>query len=212
MNHPLGGLQDLHLARVVDNQDPDGRGRIRVEIQSLEMELWAACVTNSAGEGYGMSCLPKRDEMVVLAFISPEFAVILGAIWSGSSSHPTEAQEVEDNYSLVSPEGTKVTLNDSEGPMFTVETRSGHHLTITEEGDGEIKIEKGGESVTLSSSGVSIVSSAVVEVQASQVNVSASMVQVDAGMSQFSGVVKCDTLIATSVVSSSYTPGAGNVW
>ncbi len=212
MNHQLGGLQDLHLARVVDNQDPDGRGRIKVMIQSLEMELWAACVTNSAGEGYGMSCLPKVDEIVVLAFISPEFAVILGAIWSGASSHPAEAQAVEDNYSLISPEGTKVTLNDSDGPKFTVETSSGHHLTITEEGGGEIKIEKGGESVTLASNGISIVSSATVEVQASQVNISAGMVQVDAAMSQFSGVVKCDTLIATSVVGTSYTPGAGNIW
>jgi hypothetical protein len=25
-------------------------------------------------------------------------------------------------------------------------------------------------------------------------------------------VVKCDTMIANSVVGSSYTPGAGNVW
>jgi hypothetical protein len=27
----------------------------------------------------------------------------------------------------------------------------------------------------------------------------------------FSGVVKCDTLIANSVVAASYSPGAGNV-
>jgi hypothetical protein len=25
-------------------------------------------------------------------------------------------------------------------------------------------------------------------------------------------VVKCDTLITNSVISSSYTPGAGNIW
>jgi hypothetical protein len=31
-------------------------------------------------------------------------------------------------------------------------------------------------------------------------------------MSKFSGVVQCDTLIASSVVGSSYTPGAGNIW
>jgi hypothetical protein len=37
------------------------------------------------------------------------------------------------------------------------------------------------------------------------------MMQVDAGMARFSGVVQCDTLIANSVVSSSYTPGAGNL-
>ena len=35
---------------------------------------------------------------------------------------------------------------------------------------------------------------------------------IDAAMSQFSGVVRCDTLISNSVVSASYTPGAGNVW
>lgn len=38
-----------------------------------------------------------------------------------------------------------------------------------------------------------------------------SRVQVDAGSSDFSGVVRCDTLIANSVVASSYTPGAGNI-
>jgi hypothetical protein len=38
------------------------------------------------------------------------------------------------------------------------------------------------------------------------------MVKVDAGMSTFSGVVKCDTLISNTVISSTYTPGAGNIW
>ena len=35
---------------------------------------------------------------------------------------------------------------------------------------------------------------------------------VDTAMAKFSGVVKCETLIATSVISASYTPGAGNIW
>ena len=43
-------------------------------------------------------------------------------------------------------------------------------------------------------------------------HVHAAFVTVDAGMSRFSGVVQCDTLITNSVVSSSYTPGAGNIW
>jgi hypothetical protein len=44
------------------------------------------------------------------------------------------------------------------------------------------------------------------------VSVSAATVNVDAGMAKFSGVVQCDTLIANSVVGTSYTPGAGNIW
>jgi hypothetical protein len=42
--------------------------------------------------------------------------------------------------------------------------------------------------------------------------VSAGMVTVNAGMSKFSGVVQCDTLITNAVISTSYTPGAGNIW
>jgi uncharacterized protein involved in type VI secretion and phage assembly len=39
----------------------------------------------------------------------------------------------------------------------------------------------------------------------------ASRVAVDAASADFSGIVRCETLIANSVVASSYTPGAGNV-
>ena len=38
------------------------------------------------------------------------------------------------------------------------------------------------------------------------------VVTVDAGMSKFSSVVQADTVISNSVVSASYTPGAGNIW
>jgi hypothetical protein len=38
------------------------------------------------------------------------------------------------------------------------------------------------------------------------------MVSVSSGMSRFSGVVQADTVISNTVVSSTYTPGAGNIW
>jgi hypothetical protein len=44
------------------------------------------------------------------------------------------------------------------------------------------------------------------------VNVTAPQVSVSAAMSTFSGIVQCDTIIATTVVGTTYTPGAGNVW
>jgi len=43
------------------------------------------------------------------------------------------------------------------------------------------------------------------------VRVSGAMVQVDAPMTRVSGVLTTDTLIANTVVGSSYTPGAGNL-
>ena len=64
----------------------------------------------------------------------------------------------------------------------------------------------------LESSGITINASAKVTINAGQVEVSASIVTVNAGMSKFSGVVQCDTMISNSVISTSYTPGAGNIW
>ncbi len=46
---------------------------------------------------------------------------------------------------------------------------------------------------------------------ATSVTVRAPVVNVEAGMARFDGVVRCQTLIAESVVASSYTPGAGNI-
>ncbi len=36
--------------------------------------------------------------------------------------------------------------------------------------------------------------------------------KLDAGGWTFSGVVKCESLIANSVVANTYTPGVGNIW
>lgn len=210
--HGLGPLQELHLATVVENNDPDGRGRVRVRLHSIGVELWAAVLTPSAGSGYGVSCLPRRDEQVVVGFLRPELPVVVGALWSGASSAPPDASPVEERYLLQTPGGIKLLLDDGGGGRVRIEMPSGHHLTIDDGGAGTVTVEKGGEKVEMTASGVSITTSGQVEVQASQVSVSAALVNVDAGMSRFSGVVQCDTLISNSVVSASYSPGAGNIW
>lgn len=50
------------------------------------------------------------------------------------------------------------------------------------------------------------------KVNASIVDISASSIKANAGLSKFSGTVQSDTLITNTVVSKSYTPGAGNIW
>ena len=214
MTHGVAALRELHLARVISTDDPESRGRIEVEIAATGLTLWAPCLTLGAGQGYGVSMLPRTDETVAVAFAGPDEdnALVLGAVWSGDSAQPEEARPTDDTYSVTTPAGVKIRIDDANGPEIEIETPTGAHMTITDEGNGEITLERGGESITLSETTISITSSVTVEVDATQVNVSASMVQVDAGMSNFSGVVKCDTLIATSVVGTSYTPGAGNIW
>jgi len=63
----------------------------------------------------------------------------------------------------------------------------------------------------MDSSGVTITASAQVKINASTMEVEAGSVTVTAIL-EVRGVVQCDTLISNAVVSSSYTPGAGNIW
>ncbi len=210
--HTLGQLHSMQLARVIENQDPDNRGRIKVQLQSAPMEMWASVVASSGGPGYGVSFIPKLDEIVVVAFINQDTPLVLGSIWTGGESRPEEADPQEDHYVIRTPGETVLDFDDND-PKVELRTRSGHHITITEGNGGEIKIERGSQRVTMTASEITIDSSGPVNINTgATVNVSASMVQVDAAMSRFSGVVQCDTIIATSVVGTSYTPGAGNIW
>ena len=210
--HSPGQLNSLHIATVLDNQDPEGRGRIQVQLQTTDLQLWAPAMTASAGQGYGISFLPKVDELVILAFLSPEMPVILGALWSGADSQPEDSEPVEQRYAIQTPSGLQMTFDDENGPNIEAKTPNGYRVQITDEGGGEIHIEKGAEKISLTSSGIEIKASSNIKVDAPQIDLKAAMVKVDACMSQFSGVVKCETLVTNSVVSSSYTPGAGNIW
>jgi hypothetical protein len=218
--HAPGELNALHLARVIENADPDGRGRVQVLLLALGVEVWAGVVTASAGSGYGVSCLPRKQEIVVVAFVAPELPLVLGSIWCGADPAPVEADPVEDVYLLRTPAGVVVELDDGDGPSLTLTTPAGYSVVITDGEGGEIAITRGGQSVTLTPAEISIASSGPisiqaggsVDVQASAVNISAGMVKVDAGMSKFSGVVQADTVITNAVVGTSYTPGAGNIW
>jgi TolA-binding protein len=61
-------------------------------------------------------------------------------------------------------------------------------------------------------SAVQVSNSGNVAINGTTVRVNASLVDVRAGTAKFSGVVQSDTIVTKSVVSESYTPGAGNIW
>lgn len=210
--HAIGTLHSLQLGSVSDNADPDGRGRVKVRLHATEMEVWASVVTPSAGHNYGIAFIPRVDEIVVVAFVSPELPLVLGALWSGGDSVPEDADTVEDHYVVRTPSGSVLELDNGDGPTVSVTTPQGHMVKVTDGNGGEVVIQRGGQEVKLTSSEISITSSGTISVEGSSVSISASSVTVDAGMSRFSGVIQADTVITNSVVSSSYTPGAGNTW
>jgi len=220
----LGGRwYGVFPATVTDIKDPDGGGRVKIALPwspdtgSERYEVWARIATLMGGNNRGSWFVPDVDDEVLVSFEAGDVRrpFVLGGLWNGKDTPPESMDGSGNNYKkvLCSRNGVKVTLDDQDGQeSFICETPGGQKITL-KDGAGSVEIvDSNGNSVKLESSGITINASAKVTVQASTVAVSAGMVTVDAGMSKFSGVVQCDTLITNSVISSSYTPGAGNIW
>ena len=220
----LGGHRyGVFPALVSDIKDPDGQGRVKVTLPwspdtgSGSYEAWARLATLMGGNNRGSWFIPDKNDEVLVVFEGgdPRRPYVIGGLWNGSDAPPDSMDGAGNNYRKVlrSRNGVKLTLDDKDGQEnFIVETPGGQKITL-KDGPGAVEIvDSNGNSIKLETSGITITASAKVTINASQVAVSAGMVTVDAGMSRFSGVVQCDTLISNSVVSASYTPGAGNIW
>lgn len=100
----------------------------------------------------------------------------------------------------------------SVAPGGDVEIRAAGALKLTG-GPGGVQIKDGmGNGLTLSSFGLDLQGGAKLSIAAPTVKFSCGMLTVDAGMSKFSGVLKSDTVITSTVTASTYSPGAGNLW
>ena len=106
----------------------------------------------------------------------------------------------------------KITVDETRGKEKLILETPGGQRIILSDALGAVEISDGhGNRIKLDPSGVNILAAAKVTVNATEVKLNAGTLVVDAGTAKFNGLVQCDTLIANSVVSASYTPGAGNI-
>lgn len=220
----LGGhWYGVFPALVTDVKDPDSQGRAKVmlpwspDTDGSRYEAWARLATFMGGNNRGSWFIPDVNDEVLLVFEGgdPRRPYIIGGLWNGKDAPPETMDGAGKNELKVlrSRNGVKLTLDDKDGQeKFIVETPGGQKITL-KDGPGAVQLEdSNGNSIKMETGGITITTSAKATVTASTMEVSAGMVTVNAGMSKFSGVVQCDSLISNSVISASYTPGAGNIW
>ena len=208
-------------AVVIDNVDPDNSGRVKVRLGELggpgagDTETWARIATLMAGYNRGTWFIPDLKDEVLVAFEAGDMSrpFIIGALWNDTDL-PPEKMDADNTKKLVrSRSGLKITLDDQNGhESFLVETPGGQRLVLKDGPDAVEISDSNGNSVKLQTTGITVTAAANVTINASRVEVNSGMFSVNAAMSEFSGVVQCDTLISNSVVSASYSPGAGNIW
>lgn len=218
-----GRFYSVYTAIVVDIVDPDGQGRVRIRLpwspdgEGSSYEAWARLATMMAGNDRGTWFIPDVDDEVLVSFEAGDVRhpIVHGALWNGQDAPPEQMDGGGQNNikKIRSRNGVEVELDDSQGQEKLILTTPGGQTITLSDGPGSVELrDSNGNTIKMESSGITVTASAKVTINASTVEVSAGMVTVNAGMSRFSGVVQADTVITNSVVSASYTPGAGNIW
>ncbi|WP_062055986.1 type VI secretion system Vgr family protein [Aquimarina longa] len=119
---------DITIGIVIDNNDPEGLGRVKVQLPWQKAmgtaTPWIRMMSPHAGTEKGFFFLPEKKQEIVLGFeeSNAEKPFILGALYSG----------------IASPSGLQTDLNDRK----IIKTRSEHTL--------EFNDAKGAESITIS--------------------------------------------------------------
>jgi uncharacterized protein involved in type VI secretion and phage assembly len=218
----LGGhVFGVYVALVTDVQDPDGLGRVRIRLpwttdpDGAAYEIWARVATLMAGANRGTWFIPEPDDEVLVANENgdPRAPIVIGALWNGVDTPPEQMDSDNNRRSITSRSGTRVTFDDTDGAVqFTVETPGGQTITCTDTPATLELSDSNGNRILMDAAGITLSTNGNVTINATMLKASASLVTVDAGMSRFSGVVQSDTNITNTTVSTTYTPGAGNIW
>jgi uncharacterized protein involved in type VI secretion and phage assembly len=202
-------------------EDPESLARVQVRLLGFDgvgaqdAPVWARVASPFAGSERGGFFIPDQGDEVLVVFVNgdPRFPVVVGGLWSSNAKPPESLSgSAVDRWTIKSKQGTRIAIVEESSPTISLKTPGGVEATFTDDGGGKVEIKAAGTTVTIDSQGVSIQSGGTIKMQCSQVEVSAGMVKVDAAMAKFSGMVKCEVLQATTVIGSTYTPGAGNVW
>ncbi len=214
------------LGTVVSVQDPDNLNRIQVRVLTVDGvtdqdgPVWARVVVPFAGNNRGAFFIPDVGDEVLVSYLAgdPRFPVVLGGLWNGHDAAPeTLGGDRVDRWTITGKAGTRIAIvEESAGsPTIKFSTPGGLTGTMTDDAGGSIEFTNNMQtSVKIDTSGVTInAPTGTVQITAaSEVDVTAPQVSVTAAMATFSGLVQCQVLQATTVIATTYTPGAGNVW
>lgn len=136
---------------VVSNvADPDSLGRVKVKYPWLKDDSespWARVVSFMAGPSRGAVFRPDTGDEVLVLFDHGDvrFPYVIGALWNGSDAMPSERG------------------GDGDNAIRLIKSKSGHQIVIDDTAGSEkvTVVDKAGNSIELSSSGIVINSNAV---------------------------------------------------
>jgi uncharacterized protein involved in type VI secretion and phage assembly len=211
-------INGVKTATVVDHADPDGEGRVMIELDSdheAAARQWARTATLMAGPDRGTWFIPDVGDEVLVAFEQgdPSRPFVVGALWSQRARPPEQIGLDNGRRTVATRNGARIVIDDTgNGCVMRLVTAHGQHVTLDDGPPSTISVsDNAGNQITFTAGEVVVSSALKLTLTASTVTVTAGRIAFETGMVDVSGVLKCDTMIANNVVGSNYTPGVGNI-
>jgi uncharacterized protein involved in type VI secretion and phage assembly len=150
-------LTGKYAATVVDNQDPRGLARLKVQVPEVfgdETTGWAVACSPFTAQNAGLAAVPPVGSLVYVEWPAGDTTRV--PIWSGGSWADGEGvpDAGPDVLVLLTPAGHKIELKDTSGSeSIEVSAVSGAQIVLDSNG---ITISFGAQKIALTSSSVSI--------------------------------------------------------
>lgn len=132
------------VAKVIENHDPDGMGRVKVQfVWQKEDGLttpWIRNISPSASQGQGFFFIPEVDDEVLVDFegSNAEAPFVMGGVYNSTATPPDGSANPTNHIKmLMSRSGSFFKLNDEDGSI-TIQDKAGSSIVL--DGSGDITI------------------------------------------------------------------------
>ena len=170
----MARIKGVVVGIVVDVNDPNGEGRIRVDFPWMGGQnklYWAPVATMMTGSGRGSWFMPEVGDEVLVAFEheDAEHPFVLGFLWNGKDKPPETSSH---KRLLKSVKGHTILLDDTDGSE-KIEITTGGGLKITMDDTSNSITIQASQQVTVKAPQVTVDATDQVTVKAPQVTVNA---------------------------------------
>lgn len=143
-------IAGLVVGVVKDNNDPENRSRVKVDIPAFGDQVESAWAP-VASPGAGITFLPEPGDTVLLAFAHGDVnrPYVLGTVQNGQTPPPYANADGQNNERVIqSRSGHTITFDDSDGgETITIVDASGENEIVIDTQENEIKIKSAGNIV-----------------------------------------------------------------
>ncbi len=165
----------LQSAVVVDNNDPEGLGRIKVKFPWLDSDdtCWVRVASPHAGKDHGWVSLPEIEDEVLVGFErgNANYPIVIGSLYTKDNSPPDESIGDDNNKKIfLTKGGNVIAIDDSDGSQTITLSQGDNSLVLSLDGP-KITIESSNGDITIKGANIKLEADQKFEIKSGQLKI-----------------------------------------